>query len=69
LIRGFLLSREEAASLLDSWNASCDPPWDRRALEHKLDEAERIAYSKPDGWMLTPRESAFANVDFDGFDK
>jgi hypothetical protein len=68
LVRGFLLSRDEARSLILEWNKTCVPEWDANAIEHKLDEAEKIACSKPDGWMIeertTQRGSCWDNVDF-----
>jgi len=56
LVRGFLLTRQEAKPLLDSWNQSCEPPWQWHEIEHKLDEAENVTCREPDGWMLTQNQ-------------
>ena len=62
LLRGFLLTRPEARSLLDEWNKSCVPPWDDRELEHKLDSAQEAACREMDGWMLKTSYSTCDNI-------
>jgi hypothetical protein len=37
------LSRDEVWILLSDWNRRCLPPWSERELEHKIDDALRIA--------------------------
>ena len=39
LICGFGLSDSEAFSLLNEWNAGCQPPWSEKELRHKIDGA------------------------------
>lgn len=39
LVRGFELDDGTALSLLCEWNRTCEPPWSRRELEHKIREA------------------------------
>lgn len=41
LVNGFGLGVDGARPILNSWNASCQPPWSARELEHKLTQAER----------------------------
>ena len=43
-MRGFLLSRHDAETLIADWNDSCQPPWTWRELCHKLDDAERVEF-------------------------
>jgi hypothetical protein len=53
LKRGFLLSDSDTLSLLGDYNASCQPPWSQRELEHKVKSAaaaDRIQHA--DGWLL-----------------
>lgn len=40
LVKGFGLSREDGLALLTEWNQThCEPAWDERQLEHKIDSA------------------------------
>ena len=41
LLHGFGLTIAEALPILEEWNASCDPPWDRDELVRKLECADR----------------------------
>ena len=41
LVRGFQLSDGEALELLDAWNQSCAPPWGKRELARKVNEARQ----------------------------
>jgi len=43
LLQGFDLPRGEARSVLDEYNARCEPPWSDRELEHKLNQADKMA--------------------------
>lgn len=52
LIKGFILSSDEALSLLRDWNRGCDPPWDDHHLVRKIAEAEKEADVRPRGYML-----------------
>jgi hypothetical protein len=48
---GFELGIDEARSLIDAFNARCQPPWSQRELEHKLrSAAERCTL--PRGYLL-----------------
>jgi len=51
LVEGFGLDRETALRLLREWNATCQPPWNDRELQHKVDRAMKAA--GPDrGYLL-----------------
>lgn len=39
LVEGFGLDRETAIQLMSEWNATCQPPWTAREIEHKVDDA------------------------------
>jgi RepB DNA-primase from phage plasmid len=41
LVRGFALSDADALSVLNEWNATCEPPWPDRELRDKLGRARR----------------------------
>lgn len=41
LVQGFLLDRDDAFAVLSEWNQGCQPPWNERELNHKLDDAAR----------------------------
>jgi hypothetical protein len=43
LVRLFGLTREEVKSLLRDWNRTCVPPWSEADLDHKADDACRLA--------------------------
>ena len=57
LIYGFALPRSDAERLLAEWNRSCSPPWAEAELAHKLDEADRVAFDKPRGYLLSKRSN------------
>jgi hypothetical protein len=73
---GFALNRHDAMQLMHEFNMRSEPPWSDRDLERKLDEVERIPFSKPPGWLVEDNdewESEFhltdeqlAAVDFSG---
>lgn len=41
LMHGFALSISDAMPLLQTWNATCQPPWSDRDLARKLEEADK----------------------------
>lgn len=43
LLQGFDLQRGEARAILDEYNARCAPPWSDKELEHKLNQADKMA--------------------------
>ncbi len=51
LVRGFLLTDDQALSLLLDWNATCKPPWSRKDLERKVREARQKS-RLPEGFLL-----------------
>jgi hypothetical protein len=54
LVRGFLLTDEEALALIKEWNARCEPPWHEHELEDKVRRARRYG-REPFGGLLEPR--------------
>lgn len=40
MVHGFNLTPDEARPLLLSWNATCQPPWTEKEIEHKLQDAD-----------------------------
>jgi hypothetical protein len=53
LVVGFGLSIDQARPYLELYNGKCLPPWNRRELEHKLEEAAKNLLEKPYGWLLS----------------
>ena len=53
LVRGFLLTDDEALSILQDWNARCQPPWTERELAAKVRHARRYG-REPLGGLLAP---------------
>jgi hypothetical protein len=53
LVRGFLLTDNDALSILHDWNARCQPPWTERELTAKLRYARRYG-REPLGGLLGP---------------
>ena len=52
LIHGFALAEEEAWPILLSFNERCEPPWNERALRHKLASAGKLArHPQPRGYL------------------
>ena len=51
VVRGFDLSDDEAISVLQAWNARCDPPWPERELLEKVQNARRYGH-EPYGGLL-----------------
>jgi hypothetical protein len=54
LVRGFLLTDEDAFRLINEWNARCDPPWSERELKDKVRRARRYG-REPLGGLLERR--------------
>lgn len=71
LIHGFCLSPERAFTLMQSWNARCDPPWDEAGLRRKCEQAAAAPCTKPRGWLLNELRAMTAevgDVDFSEFE-
>jgi len=51
LVRGFLLSDQDALSVLRAWNEHCEPPWRDRELIEKIRAARRYG-KEPLGGLL-----------------
>ncbi len=70
LVWGFDLGPEESLRLLaDQFNPRCQPPWATSELRHKIEDADRIPFNKPRGWLrdqdrpaATVRQSNTAKV-------
>ena len=60
LIQGFGLNVEQARPILNQWNATCDPPWSEKELEHKLADAAKEAGFKEHDGTMRPRGSLAA---------
>lgn len=52
LVIGFQLGIDGARPWLERYNSRCEPPWDDKALAHKLEEAEANKLNKPMGYLL-----------------
>ncbi len=63
LINGFALSRGESHRILSDYNRRCQPPWNEKELEHKLDSAEKppTPHDKPKGHLLHSKSKASAS--------
>jgi hypothetical protein len=55
LVRGFLLSDDDAFALITEWNARCEPPWTERELADKIRRARRYG-REPLGGLLEARQ-------------
>jgi hypothetical protein len=54
VVWGFDLGPEVGFCLLwDHYNPRCAPPWSEKELRHKCEEADRVPFDKPRGWLLT----------------
>jgi hypothetical protein len=50
---GFALSEAQAVPYFETYNARCEPPWDREDLLHKLaDSIKDTTHKKPRGYLL-----------------
>lgn len=57
LVKGFSLDRDAALALMASeFNPRCQPPWSRKELEHKVDQAIGKTRKLPDGYLLSDRD-------------
>lgn len=52
LVLGFGLSINDAWPYLEEYNHRCEPPWNRKELEHKLDEANANKKDLVRGYLL-----------------
>jgi hypothetical protein len=55
LVNGFMLSVKDALPILEEWNKGCKPPWRKRDLERKLEQAaakECGPEGQDPGWLL-----------------
>ena len=52
LVRGFELDTATAMTVMREFNLRCDPPWDERDLERKVDQAAKST-KVPLGYLLT----------------
>jgi hypothetical protein len=59
LVYGFDLGAERGFRLLkDFYNPRCEPEWSDRELWHKVEDADRLAYHEPRGWLLNASRRA-----------
>jgi hypothetical protein len=56
LVRGFLLSDDDALALIHEWNSRCEPPWTERELVDKIRGARRYG-REPLGGLLEARDA------------
>ena len=56
LVRGFLLSDDDALTLIHEWNSRCEPPWTERELVDKIRRARRYG-REPLGGLLETRDA------------
>ena len=56
LVRGFLLSDNDALTVLREWNTRCAPPWTERELVDKIQRARRYG-REPLGGLLEARDA------------
>jgi hypothetical protein len=63
VLGGFDLDTEEAFAIFQEfYNPKCEPQWSDRELHHKIDDADRIPFDKPRGWLRdTPLKSTERN--------
>lgn len=53
IVHGFALDESQAYSVLQSWNATCQPPWKEHELRHKIRDALKANHNKPRGHKLS----------------
>lgn len=52
-VRGYDMGVQAGlAFLLKHWNHKCTPPWPEHQLRHKCEDAGRLPFGKPVGWLL-----------------
>ena len=70
LVNGFCLDPEVALRLLlENYNPRCEPPWNERELQHKVDSAMQNPSDKARGWLRDGgfvAEDGLAKVDING---
>ena len=68
LVHGFGLEPDHALNLLlEHYNPRCEPPWNERDLQHKVDDAAQKSHDKPYGWLRDSHSDLPANdVDISG---
>ena len=68
LVHGFGLEPDHALGLLlEHYNPRCEPPWNERDLQHKVDDAAQKSHDKPYGWLRDSHSEMPANdVDISG---
>lgn len=52
LVKGFGLSVAESRSILQEYNARCNPAWSERELEHKLQQADGTQDTQARGYLV-----------------
>lgn len=52
LVKGFDLSIDQARPLFLEFNQRCDPPWNAKEVDHKLNQAYRVADAQPRGYLI-----------------
>jgi hypothetical protein len=63
VVYGFDLGPEVGFALIkEHYSPRCLPPWSEQELRHKVDDADRLPFGKPRGWLLEqkPRPAAGA---------
>lgn len=60
LVCGFSLDRAQALQVLCEWNEACQPPWNQRELEHKVDDAFKVPGDR--GYLRNANEYQWARV-------
>lgn len=57
LVWGFAMDQEQALPFLREYSGRCQPPWNEKELQHKLDSALKSRrHPKPRGYLLNERE-------------
>jgi AAA domain len=68
IVYGFDLGAELGFRILkENYNPRCQPEWSDRELWHKVQDADRLPYNKPRGWLLNESNSP-PEVDLSAFD-
>ena len=60
LLHGFQLERDQARSLMNEWNQTCQPPWSDRELEHKIDSASKQPGER--GYLRNARPQQWGSI-------
>jgi hypothetical protein len=51
IVRGFDLTDDESLSVLEEWNARCEPPWSENELLQKVVNATKYGREEPGGML------------------